>query len=296
MKTSAIKLGIITMLLLFTAGTAMAASLQIVSVEPEKIHAGKKTTITVTIRNDSDLGCRVTLEPSAPKGCSLKSLQPDIVSVRGFYTPTVPAKGSFDAKFELSFTEPNLSGGIPWTIKEYGRVYDGPQLDAKAQTIVPKVGKDYWENKFRNMLTDELANRTGAFRTKIEKLYNLYRYDNGSVESASVTPLDRSSDFWEDGYNISQMQARLVFNWHREVPGTQLTPPVPVPYTRNCTKFTVTFNIDPNTSSPSAPSISDIEDTILTTADYTALGGAATVFTALIKALLVLAPAAAAGS
>ena len=301
MKASVIKWGISAMLLLFTVGTVMAAPVQIVSLGPEKIHAGKKTTITVTIQNDSDSACRVTLEPSAPKGCSLKPLQPDIVSFRGYYTPAVPAKGSFDAKFELSFTESNLSGGFVWAIKEYGRVYDGPQLDAKTQTIVPKVGIDQWVNKFRDRLKTDLENGTGGFRETIEKLYNLCHYDGGSVDEVNIATVDGSSDTWEDGYNISRMKARLVFNWHRAVKSTSMTPTIPVPYTRNWTKLTVVFNIDPTSGSATLQrgesSMCDVEDSTEKLMDYAQWATVVTAFTVAIKGLLALgAAAAAAGS
>lgn len=278
------------MLLLFTVGTVMATSIQIVSLKPEKIHTGKKTTITVTIRNDSDLACRVTLEPSAPKGCSLKPLQPDIVSFRGFYTPTVPANGSTNVQFELSFGELNLSGGLAWTIREYGRVYDGPPLgDAKTQTVVPKVGKDYWENKFSARLKAALETNTGGYREVIKKLYNLCEYDNGSVDEVNIATVDGSSDTWEDGYNILRMKARLVFNWHRAVKG------VPIPNTSNWTKLTVTFNADRTGQLDldlKASAVSDLSDSTTKAIEYTEWATVATAFAVAVKAVIITAAAA----
>lgn len=285
MRTSVIKLGISAMLLLFTVGTVMAASIQVVSIGPEKIHAGKKTTITVKIQNDSNSACRVTLESSAPQGCSLTPLQPDIVSFRGYCTPTVPANGRFDAQFECSFNGSNLAGAITWTIKEYGRVSDGPQLgDAKTQTIVPKVGKDYWENKFKDRLKAALETNTGGYRDVLKKLYNLCEYDNGSADEVSIATVDGSSDTWEDGYNISRMKARLVFNWHRSFIGT-----------RNWTKLTVVFNMDQTGQldlDPKASTVSDISDSTIKPVEYTEWAAVATAFAVAVKAVVITAAAA----
>jgi hypothetical protein len=289
MKTHAITTLLALSCLLPFATTATAASIQIVSLGPEKIHAGKKTTITVKIQNDSNSACRVTLEPSAPKGCSLKPLQPDIVSFYGYYTPTVPAKGSFDAKFELSFAESNLSGQISWTIKEYGRVSDGPQLDAKTQTIVPKVGKDQWENKFRDQLKAALETNTGGYRDIIKKRYNLCEYDSGSVDEVNIATVDGSSDTWEDGYNISRMKARLVFNWHRQIKG------MPIPKTSNWTKLTVVFNIDRTGQTDldlKASTVCDISDSTTKAVEYTEWAAVATAFAVAVKAVVITAAAA----
>lgn len=290
MRTSVIKLGISALLLLFTVGTVMAASIQIVSIGPEKIHAGKKTTITVKIQNNSNSACRVTLESSAPQGCSLTPLQPDIVSFRGYCTPTVPANGSFDARFECSFSGSNLAGAITWTIKEYGRVSDGPQLgDAKTQTIVPKVGKDQWENKFRDQLKAALETNTGGYRDIIKKRYNLCEYDSGSVDEVNIATVDGSSDTWEDGYNISRMKARLVFNWHRQIKG------MPIPKTSNWTKLTVVFNIDGTGQTDldlKASTVCDISDSTTKAIEYTEWATVATAFAVAVKAVVITAAAA----